>query len=70
LEQTKIAGMRMDLVPKDEIEKLQFSGSASNGNNALQTLRRMFTKARENKLFLELPDLALQGTRAITPPER
>ena len=59
LEQTKIAGMRMDLIAKDEIEKLQFPGSASNGNNALRTLRRMFTKAKENKLVLELPDFAL-----------
>jgi integrase len=59
LENTKIAGMRMDLITKDEIEKLQFPGSASNGNNALRTLRRMFTKAKENRLILELPEFAL-----------
>ena len=59
LEKTKIAGMRMDLIIKDEIEKLQFPGSASNGNNALRTLRRMFTKAKESRLILELPDFAL-----------
>jgi site-specific recombinase XerD len=59
LEQTKIAGMRMDLITKDEVEKLQFPGSASNGNNALRTLRRMFTKAKEGKLIREVPDFAL-----------
>jgi transposase len=32
LEQTKIAGMRMDRIGKDEVEKLQFPGSASNGS--------------------------------------
>src|ERR1039458_7812230 len=46
LEQTKIAGMRMDQITKDEVEKLQFPGSASNGNNALRTLRRMYSKAK------------------------
>ena len=45
LEQTKIAGMRMDEITKDAVEKLQFPGSASNGNNAL--------------LIFEVPDFAL-----------
>ena len=59
LEQTKIAGIRMDQITKDEVEKLKFPGSASNGNNALRTLRRMFTKSKEGKLILEVPDFAL-----------
>jgi integrase len=59
LEQTKIAAMRMDQITKDEVEKLKFPGSASNGNNALRTLRRMFTKSKEGKLILEVPDFAL-----------
>ncbi len=59
LGQTKIAGMRMDQITKDEVEKLKFPGSASNGNNALRTLRRMFTKSKEGKLILEVPDFAL-----------
>ena len=59
LEQTKIAGMRMDQITKDEVEKLQFPGSASNGNNALRTLRRMYSKAKEDKLIFEVPDFAL-----------
>ncbi|HTW44558.1 MAG TPA: hypothetical protein VMD58_03350 [Acidobacteriaceae bacterium] len=59
MEQTKIAGMRMDQITKDEVEKLQFPGSASNGNNALRTLRRMYSKAKEDKLIFEVPDFAL-----------
>jgi len=59
LDQTKIAGMRMDQISKDEIEKLKFPGSASNGNNALRTLRRMCSKAKEGKLIHEVPDFAL-----------
>jgi hypothetical protein len=59
LEQKKIAGMRMDQISKDEVEKLQFPGSASNGNNALRTLRRMYSKAKEDKLIFEVPDFAL-----------
>lgn len=49
----------MDQVNKDEVEKLQFPGSASNGNNALRTLRRMYSKAKEDKLIFEVPDFAL-----------
>jgi hypothetical protein len=59
LEQTKIAGMRMDQITKDEVEKLQFPGSASNGNNAHRTLRRMYSKAKEDKLIFEVPGFAL-----------
>jgi integrase len=59
LEQTKVAGMRMDQITKDEVEKLEFPGSASNGNNALRTLRRMYSKAKEHKMIFEVPDFAL-----------
>jgi len=59
LENTKIAGMRMDQITKDEVEKLKFPGSASNSNNALRTLRRMYSKAKEGKLTHEVPNFAL-----------
>jgi hypothetical protein len=59
LDQTKIAGMRMDQITKDEVEKLKFPGSASNGNNALRALRRMYSKAKEDKLIFGVPDFAL-----------
>jgi hypothetical protein len=48
----------MDQITKDEIEKLQFRESASNGNNALRTLWRMYPKAKEGKLILEVPNFA------------
>ena len=57
--QTKIAAMRMDQISKDEVEKPQCPGSASNGNSALRTLRRMYSKAKEDKMIFEVPDFAL-----------
>ena len=49
----------MDQITKDEVEKLQFPGSASNGNNVLRTLRRMYSKAKEDKLVFEVLNFAL-----------
>ena len=59
LGKAKIAGKRMDQITKDDIEKLRFPGSPSNGNNVLRTLRRMLNKAKEDKLIGEVPDFAL-----------
>lgn len=59
LEKLKIAGMRMDKISKRQIEKLRFPGSPSNGNNALRTLRRMFSMAVEDKLISKAPGFKL-----------
>ena len=59
LEKLKIAGMRMDKISKRHIEKLRFPGSPSNGNNALRTLRRMFSMAVEDKLITKAPEFKL-----------
>ena len=59
LEATSIAGMRLDRITADEAEALRFSGSASNGNNALRTLRRMLSKAKDWKLIREVPEFKL-----------
>ncbi len=59
LARSKIAGKRMDRITKDDIEKLQFPGSPSNANNALRTLRRMFSKANEGKRVRQIPDFSL-----------
>jgi integrase len=59
LEKTKTAGRRLDQITKDDIEKLKFPGSPSNGNNALRTLRRILNRAKEDKLIREVPDFAL-----------
>ncbi len=55
LQQTCIAGVRLDRITADAVEALRFPGSAANGNNALRTLRRMLHKAREWKLIREVP---------------
>ena len=59
LARSKIAGKRMDRITKDDVEKLKFPGSPSNANNALRTLRRMFTKAKEGKRVRQIPDFSL-----------
>ena len=59
LEKTKIAAKRMDKITRDEIERLKFPGSPSNGNNALRTLRRMFNRAKEQKLIRAVPEFSL-----------
>ena len=58
-QKAKIAGKRMDKITKDDIERLKFTGSPSNANNALRTMRRMFNKAKEDKLIREVPEFAL-----------
>lgn len=50
LSKTPIAGLRLDQITAEEVDKLTFSGAASNANCALRTLRRMLHKAEEWKL--------------------
>lgn len=59
LEATSIAGMRMDRITADDAEALRFPGSPANGNNALRTLRRMLSKAKEWKLIRDVPGFKL-----------
>jgi integrase len=59
LEPTSITGMRINRITADDAEALRFSGSASNGNNALRTLRRMLNKAKEWKLIQNVPEFKL-----------
>jgi hypothetical protein len=49
---TKIVGMCLDHITKDDVEGLSLSGSASNANRALRTLRRMLHKAEEWNLIV------------------
>ena len=46
LSTTKVVGMRLDHITKDDVEALSFSGSASNANCALRTLRGCCTKQK------------------------
>jgi integrase len=57
--ETLFVTKRMDQITTEEIEGLKFSGSSSNGNNALKTLRRMFSLAKEKKKITEKPKFKL-----------
>lgn len=59
LKGTGIAGMRIDQITRDTVEVLRFSGSCSNANCGLRTLRRMLHKAEEWKLIRRAPRLKL-----------
>lgn len=59
LKATAIAPMRLNQITRDEVEGLKLSGSASNVNCALRTLRRMLHKAEEWKLIRRAPRLKL-----------
>lgn len=59
LQGTSVTGLRLDHISTEVAEALRFPGSASNGNNALRTLRRMLNKAREAKLIREVPRFKL-----------
>jgi hypothetical protein len=59
LSMTKIVGMRLDHITKDDVQGLSFSGSASNANCALRTLRRMLHKAEEWNLIGRVPKFKL-----------
>lgn len=50
LSKTPITALRLDQITAEEVDKLTFSGAASNANCALRTLRRLLHKAEEWKL--------------------
>ena len=52
--------MRLDQITRDVAEVLKFSGSSSNANCALRTLRRMLHKAEEWRLIRHAPKLKLK----------
>ena len=59
LSTTKLIGMRLDRISKDDAETLDFSGSAASTNCALRTLRRMLHKAEEWNLITKVPKMKL-----------
>jgi integrase len=54
-----MAGMRLDTIKADDIEALRFTGSPSNANRALRTLRRILHKAEEWELIRSVPKFRL-----------
>jgi len=59
LQNTPVAGMKLDQITTDDAEALRFPGSPANGNNALRTLSRMLSKAKEWKLLRFVPEFKL-----------
>ena len=59
LQTSSVSEMRLDQITRDAAEVLKFSGSSSNANCALRTLRRMLHKAEEWKLIRLAPKLKL-----------
>lgn len=57
---TKMVGMRLDRISKDDAETLNFGSSSANTNCALRTLRRMLHKAEEWNLINKVPKLKLR----------
>ena len=47
---TALAGMRLDQITAEDVDRIDFAGAAANTNCALRTLRRMLHKAEEWKL--------------------
>ena len=73
LSETSIAGCRMDRITTADAEMLQFSGTGSNANCALRTLRRMLSLAREGNLIQNAPKIKLRKEKersATFTPER
>jgi integrase len=59
LSATDVIKMRLDQITNDVAETLRFSGSSSNANCALRTLRRMLHKAADWKLIAHAPKIRL-----------
>lgn len=60
LKESTIAGWRMDRVTTADAETLAFSGSGSNANCALRTLRRMLSLAKEWRSISDAPRIKLR----------
>ena len=59
LSRTAITRLRLTEITEDEVATLAFSGSPSNANCALRTLRRMFHKAKDWNLIRVPPKVKL-----------
>ena len=56
---TELVGMRLDHITKDDVDVLNFSGTAPSVNCALRTSRRMLHKAEEWNLLIKGPRFKL-----------
>lgn len=63
LKETTIYEMELTDISKNRIATLQFPGSNSTANNALKTLRRLFTWAKDEGFIKEIPRVKLLKER-------
>lgn len=59
LESTSVWNLRIDQISAEDAQTLSFPGSPSNANNALRTLRRILSYAKDRKLLYVVPEIAL-----------
>ena len=63
LKETNLMNCSLDNISGEAVESLNFPGSPSNGNNALRTLRRILTKAKERRFIGSKPTFRLLKER-------
>lgn len=59
LKVTALAGMRLDAITNDDVERITFPGGAATGNCARRTLRRMLHRAEDWNLIGRPPKLKM-----------
>ena len=60
LQTTKLAAMKLDEITNRECEVATFAGGPSSANQALRTLRRMLTMAKEDGRIQDIPAIKLR----------
>src|ERR1017187_6094308 len=60
LQATKLAAMKLDAITNRECEVATFAGGPSSANQALRTLRRMLTMAKEDGRIQDIPAIKLR----------
>jgi integrase len=71
LETTPVWNLRIDQISAEDARTLSFPHSSSNANNALRTLRRILSYAKDRKLLYIVPEIALleeSGRDAVLSP--
>ena len=59
LEATPVWNLRIDQISAEDAQMISFPGSSSNANNALRTLRRILSYAKDRKILYVVPEIAL-----------
>ena len=59
LDGSAVWSLRIDQITTEDAQTLSFPGSSSNANNALRTLRRMLSYAKDRKMIYIVPEITL-----------